>query len=110
MFRIVKEASSPPLVTAVFCEMFSAADAVRALGHNGFDEQDIEIIGVLSGHAPDLSWFLVGMGIPVHHAKYYNARFEDGAFLVLVRTFPVHKKQIARRVLKRFGGVCPAGG
>ena len=109
MFRILEKASSTGLVTAVFCEIFSAADAVRALGHSGFEEQDIELIGVLSGHTPDLFWFLVGMGIPADQAEYYNARFEEGAILVMVRTLPVHRKQIARRVLKRFGGIFAGG-
>ncbi|MGA8149992.1 MAG: hypothetical protein WB952_03520 [Terriglobales bacterium] len=109
MFSNIEE-TSPALVTGVFCEIFSAADAVRALNDSGFEDRDIDLIGVLSGRAPDLSWFLVDMGVPADHADYYNSRFEDGAILVLVRTAPSHKKQVAQRVLKRYGGTLPAEG
>jgi len=109
MFRNVRE-TPPALVTGVFCEIFSAADAVRALNDSGFEDRDIDLIGVISGRAPDLSGFLADMGIPSDHTDYYNARFEDGAVLVVVRTPPSYMKEVAERVLKRYGGTLPAEG
>jgi len=107
MFSYIED-SSPALVTGVFCEIFSAADAVRALNESGFDDEDIDLVGVLGGQAPDLNWFLLGMGIPADHAAYCNARFEDGAILVMVRTPPSQRKQVAQKLLKRYGGTLPA--
>jgi hypothetical protein len=94
-------------VIGVFCEVFSAADAVRALNASGFEDDDIELIGVLSGRAPDLEMVLLGMGIPASHADYCNACFEHGAVLVSVRTLPTHRRKIALKLLKQHGGTLP---
>jgi len=103
-----REDSSPALVTGVFCEIFSAADAVRALNESGFDDEDIDLVGVLGGQAPDLNWFLLGMGIPADQGAYCNACFEEGAILVMVRTPPSQRKQVAQKLLKQHGGTLPA--
>ena len=99
---------SQTLVTGIFCEAFSAADAIRALAESGFAEHEIDLIGVLSGRAPDLSWFLLAMGIPPHHAEYYNACFEHGAVLVMVRTPPSYRRTVALEVIRQHGGVSPS--
>ena len=96
------------LVAGVFCEPFSAADAVRALNDSGFEDHDIDLIGILSGRAPDLSWFLVGMGVPPAETEYYNTCMENGGVLVLVRTLASYRRSLARRVLRRHGGTFPA--
>jgi hypothetical protein len=43
---------SPTLVTGIFCEPFSAANAIAALLRRGFADHDIHAVGVLEGHAP----------------------------------------------------------
>jgi hypothetical protein len=53
----IKENAPTEWVIGVFCEVFSAADAVRALNASGFEDDDIELIGVLSGRAPIWKWF-----------------------------------------------------
>lgn len=91
------------LVTGIFCEMVSAADAVRALSACGFGEDDIELFGVLSGKA-DLKRPLLSLGVPVSEIDYYNAWFEHGAILVIVRTSPSCRRNVASKLLRQYGG------
>lgn len=95
-------------VTSVFCELSSAAGAVRALNASGFEDDDIELIGVLSGTVPDLTVVLGGLGIPYSHAEYYNACFEHGAVLVIVKTLPLDRRKAALKLLRQHGGHFPA--
>src|SRR5438045_498447 len=76
------------LVTGVFCEPFSAADAIRRLTESGFADHEIDLLGVLSGRPPNLIWFLRNLGLPHHHAEYCNACLSEGAVLVMVQTPP----------------------
>ena len=96
-----------PWVTSIFFELSSAAGAVRALNTNGFHDQDIELIGVLSGRAPDLGAVLLQMGIPAHYRDYYNACFEHGAVLLSVRTLPSDRRKVALKLLRQYGGSFP---
>jgi len=105
-----RDNNAETLVTGVFCEVFSAAEAVRALNESGFQDEDINLIGVLSGRAPDLRGFLRAMGVPAGHAAYYNACFEHGAVLITVKTPPSYRKKIAIRLLRQCGGTFPAEG
>ena len=97
-------------VTGVFCEPFSAADAIRRLTESGFADDEIDLLGVLSGRPPNLMWFLRNLGLPNEHAEYCNACLSEGAVLVMVQIPPSYasrKRKIARRVLKQHGGVLP---
>ena len=102
MFKTGKQ-----LVAGVFCEAFGAADAVRALNDHGFEDEDIDLIGILSGRAPDMSWFLRDMGVPADHASYYNAHLEEGAIVVMVRTAESRHREVALRLMKKHGGTFP---
>lgn len=97
-------------VTGVFCEPFSAADAIRRLTESGFADHEIDLLGVLSGRPPNLIWFLRNLGLPHHHAEYCNACLSEGAVLVMVQTPPScasSKRKIALEVLKQHGGILP---
>lgn len=106
MLRDYDTKTSDTLVMCIFCEPFSAAEAVRALTESGFAA--IDLIGVLGENVPDLTYFLLGIGVPSDHAEYYSDSFEDGAVLVMVRTSPSRQSNIARQILKRWGGNFPA--
>jgi hypothetical protein len=99
--------SETPFVTGVFCEIFGATDAVRALTNSGFEEHEIDLIGILHSGSTDLRWVLHGLGLPEQEYEFYNSCFEHGAVLVMVRTLPSHRRDIARKVLKRHGGTFP---
>src|SRR5215475_120453 len=72
------------VVTAVFCEPFTAANAIRELTQLGFEDTDIDLVGVLAGAWPN-SRSLSDIGVPAEHASYYQDRFEDGGVLLVVR-------------------------
>jgi hypothetical protein len=96
------------LVTGVFCEPFSAADAIRRLTENGFTDLEINLLGVLSGRPPNLIWSLQNLGLPRDHAEYCNACLSEGAVLVMVQIPASHssrKRKLALRVLKQHGGM-----
>ena len=98
---------SPMLVTGIFWEPFSAANAIAALLRRGFADHDIHAVGVLEGHAPAISEFLLAIGLPSDVAAFYSECFDDGAVLLMVRVDPGHrKKKIAIELLKHYGGVC----
>ena len=94
-------------IASVFCEPFSAANAVKALDEMGFTDNEIDLIGVLGASNADLSWLLCGIGIPSEHATYYHTLFEDGAVLLMVSAQQLHRRETAARVLKRHGGIFP---
>jgi hypothetical protein len=96
-----------PWITSIFCDLSSAAGAVRALKVNGFHDEDIELIGVLSGRAPDLETVLLQMGLPARHSEYCNACFEHGAVLLSVRTLPSDRRKVALKLLRQYGGNFP---
>jgi hypothetical protein len=98
------------LVTGVFCEPFSASDAIRRLTESGFADHEIDLLGVLSGRPPNLIWSLQSLGLTRGHAEYCNACLSEGAVLVMVQIPPPYaswKRKIALRVLKQHGGVLP---
>jgi hypothetical protein len=94
-------------VTGIFWEAFSAGSAVTALLSIGFAESDIHAVGVLAGRAPDLSKFLVNIGIPFVDATYYNNCFQDGAVLLIIRPQLPYDKRVALEVIRRHGGIFP---
>lgn len=94
------------VVTALFCELFAAANAVRALTQVGFQDADIDLVGVLAGSAPNVRWFYK-IGVPLEHALYYQSCFEDGGVLLFVRVGQRVCKQIALAVLEQEGGILP---
>jgi hypothetical protein len=87
--------------------MMSAADAVRALSACGFEDDDIELFGVLSGKA-DLTRPLLTLGVPVNEIDYYSTWFEHGAVLVIVRTSPYSRRNVASKLLRQCGGTLAA--
>lgn len=97
------------VITAVFCEPFTAANAIRELMQVGFEDADIDLIGVLAGPWPN-SRSLSDIGVPAEHASYYQACFEDGGVLLIVRVRQWVKKQIASTVLEQQGGILPPTG
>jgi hypothetical protein len=102
----IEKASSPQLISAAFWEAFTAASAAKALSRAGFADENIDVIGVLTGDAPDFSKFLASMGMPEGDAVYYNECFQDGAVLLLVRTQP-WEEPVALDVMRRHGGLLP---
>ena len=90
------------VVTAWFCEPFAAASAIRALTQVGFNDAEIELVGVLAGSIPDFPW-LCSMGLPPEHALYYQSCFEEGGVLLLVLTALRMKRQIAVAILEQQG-------
>jgi hypothetical protein len=99
----------PTWVTGVFCEPFSAASAIAGLLRSGFADHDIHAVGVLEGHAPAVSEFLLAIGLPNDVAAFYSDCFDDGAVLLMVRVDPARRKKetkIAIELLKHCGGVC----
>lgn len=101
-----RHASEAP-VTAGFYEPFTAANAIQALNRVGFEDQDIGIIGLLAGPPAHLSCFCESIGMPVAHARFYEATFEEGGMLLLVRARELPMKQIALAVLNEQGGLFP---
>ncbi len=106
MFRTGSNRSITP-VTGVFWEMLSAAGAVRALNANGLPDDDIELVGVLNGEPPDLTSFLLCLGIESNQVHYYSECFDHGAVLVAVKTAPSDRRKIALKVLRQHGGTFP---
>jgi hypothetical protein len=102
-----KETNGPHVVSAAFCDLFRAGDALRALERAGFSEGDIELVGVLDGHIPNLSAFCWNVGMPLEHASYYQACFEDGGALLVIRTRQINDSQFALSVLRQYGGILP---
>lgn len=92
--------------TGIFCEPFSAGNAIAALMESGFSEMDIQAIGVLEGHGRATEELLLTSGIPSDDATLYSELFEDGALLVMVRLDEEGtNSQVATEVLKKHGGV-----
>lgn len=100
---------SEAVISAVFCELFTATNAVRALNQVGFDDSDVEVVGILAGRVPDLTGFLYETGLPLEHTSYYRACLEDGGVLVIVRARQLARKKKARAVLKQQGGTFAPG-
>jgi len=98
--------NSATLVTAIFCEPFSVASAIAGLLRSGFADRDIHAVGVLEGHTPAVSEFLIAIGLPSDVAAFYSECFDDGAVLLMVRVDPALRKKIAIELLKHYGGVC----
>ena len=84
--------------------LFTAAKAIKALNQSGFEDSDVELVGVLAG-LPDLTWLSRDLGIPLEHALYYQACCEYGAVLVMVRARQVARTKTALAVLRQQGGV-----
>lgn len=95
------------VISAAFWDLFTAGDALRALTQAGFEDSDLALVGVLDGRLSSLTEFCHSMGVPFEHARYYQACFEDGGALLMVRTRQRIKKQTALAVLRRFGALFP---
>ena len=100
--------STSTLVMGVFCEAFGAASAIASLLRSGFADHEIQAVGVLEGHAPAISEFLLAIGLPSDLAASYSDCFDDGAVLLAVRVDQARKKKIAMQLLEHHGGVCAA--
>jgi len=99
--------NSEILISAGFYEIFTAANAVRALNQVGFEDKDIGMVGVLNGPASELSGFCRDLGLPIEHALYYQTSLEDGGVLLLVRARESFMKKTALAVLNAKGGILP---
>jgi hypothetical protein len=99
--------NSETLVVAGFHEIFTAANAVRALNQVGFEDDDISMFGALAGPFADLVCFCCDIGVPPEHARYYESSFEDGGVLLLVRARESFMKETALAVLNAKGGILP---
>ena len=99
--------SSETLITAGFYEIFTAANAIQALTQVGFDEEDIGMVGVLSGSTTNLVGFCDRLGMPAEHALYYQSSFEEGGILLIVRARELFMQKAARAVLNERGGIFP---
>jgi len=94
------------IMTGIFCEPFSAGNAIAALLESGFSERDVQAVGVLEGHGRAAEEMLLASGISCDDATLYSELFEDGALLVMVRLNEEGaKRQVATDVLKKHGGV-----
>ena len=98
---------SPHVVSAAFGDLFRASDALQALARAGFAEGELELVGFLDGHVPNLSAFCRNMGMPIEHASYYQACFEDGGALLVIHTRQRNDHQFALSVLRQYGGIFP---
>jgi hypothetical protein len=98
--------TSQPLITALFWELSSVGNAIEALLHTGFTDDDIEAVGVLSGSAFDFTGFLDSVGLPRVDAVYYNDCLQDGAVLLIVRSHH-QKRHTAAELVWRHGGILP---
>lgn len=96
---------SDVVISAAFCELFTATNAIKALNQVGFEDNDVELFGVLAGHMPDLTHFLRQKGVPLEHALYYQACFEEGGLLVMVHARRSARQKTAVAVLKQLGGI-----
>jgi hypothetical protein len=105
---MMKKPTTPEtLIVAGFHEVFTAANAVRELNQVGFEDDDIDIVGVLAGSFTDLVGYCCDIGVPIEHAQYYENSFEDGGVLLLVRARESFMKQTALTVLNAKGGILP---
>jgi hypothetical protein len=91
MFR-VRGSNSPSLVTGIFWDAFSAGGIISELLRSGFADHDVNAIGVLEGHAPAVSEFLLAIGLRSDVAAFYSDCFDDGAVLLLIRVNPPRRK------------------
>ena len=103
MFR-VRGSNSPSLVTGILWDAFSAGGIISELLRSGFADHDVNAIGVLEGHAPAVSEFLLAIGLPSDVAAFYGDFFDDGAVLLLIRVNPPRRKKTALELLKHYGG------
>jgi hypothetical protein len=106
--RLSKESNDrQAIVSAAFCDLFMAGNAIEALTQAGFAENDLELVGVLDGQFPTLKGFCCHMGMPAEHASYYEGCFEDGGALLVVRTHQRTDSQAALALLRLCGGIFP---
>jgi len=102
-----KETTGSQIVSAGFCDLFRAGDALQALARAGFSEGDLALVGVLDGQVPNLSAFCWNIGMPLEHASYYQECFEDGGVLLVIRVRQRNDSQFAVSVLRQYGGIFP---
>jgi hypothetical protein len=96
--------NSELIISAAFYDLFTAASAIKALNEMGFEDHDLDLVAVLAGCLPELTWFFHEAGVPPEQASYYQACFEDGGALVIVRARQLSRKNAALAVLKQRGG------
>jgi hypothetical protein len=99
--------SSESVITAGFYEPFTAINAIQALNHVGFEDDDIDIVGVFAGPVTGLTRVCQAIGVPREHALYYQTSFEDGGVLLIVRARELVMKKTALAVLNEKGGIFP---
>jgi hypothetical protein len=102
-----RQTSTEGLVTGLFCDPFAAAEAIRDLTRMGFPEQDIDLIGVLGGRAPQMDTLLSSMGLPAGQAASLDEEFEDGAIVLVIRISSSRRAQPAVNVLRHHGCILP---
>jgi hypothetical protein len=78
--------------------------AIAALMREGFSEFEIDALGVLCCHAPDLTDLLFSMGVEPERAIFYNDCFADGAILLIVCTEPGRRARSAVNIMRQHGG------
>ena len=100
--------SALAVLTGLVWDTFGMADAIAALKRDGFSEFEIDALGVLCGHAPDLTDVLFSMGIERERAILYNDCLADGAMLLIVCTEPGRRARNALNIMRRHGCVVPA--
>jgi hypothetical protein len=98
---------SATVVSAIFSDLLSVGSALKRLGCVGFDRTDVEVIAVLSGRLPDLSYLFRTMGMSRDHISYCLDCFEDGGALLVVRTRDVIHRQVVLGIVRQHGGIVP---
>ncbi|HVN18038.1 MAG TPA: hypothetical protein VMU05_04675 [Dongiaceae bacterium] len=105
----VRQHDAEVVISAVFCELYTATNAVRVLNQIGFKDGEVDVIGVLSGSVPDFACLLQQSGLPAEQAGYYADWFDQGAVLVMVRAEEWIRQKAAAAVLKLQGGMLAPG-
>jgi hypothetical protein len=99
--------NSQTVISAAFFDVFTAERAIRALTQAGFEDSELEFVGILAGRVPNLTGFCQSIGVPLQHALYYQDCFEDGGALLTIRTRQRTNEDTAVAVLKEHGGILP---
>ena len=99
---------APAVLTGLVWDTFGMADAIAALMRGGFTEFEIDALGVLCGHAPDLTDVLFSIGVEREQAIFYNDCFADGAMLLIMCTEPGRRARSALNIMRQHGCIVPA--
>lgn len=102
-----KSNHAPVVLTGLLWDTFGMADAIAALMRGGFSEYEIDALGVLCGRPPDLTDFLLSMGVERERAIFYNDCFADGAMLLIVCTKSKRRARSALNIMRQNGCIVP---